>query len=684
MEAPKIFRFYCASFPLESIGMFPGAGLCLHRSAFCDMLWFMNTVIVAEKPSVGRDIARVLGATRPGDGCLSGNNYIVTWALGHLVSLVEPDELDERYRRWRMADLPILPADIPLKVLPATRSQFAIVKKLMNDKDTAEIVCATDAAREGELIFRYIYRMAGCKKPVKRLWISSMTDAAIRKGFAELRPAADYDALYESARCRSLADWLVGMNASRAFTLRYGALLPMGRVQTPTLALLVKRDREIAEFVPRDYWEVRANFGDFEALYYDPEKRESRAATKEQAEKIKRETQGKEGEVVESRRELKRVPPPRLYDLTTLQREANRRFGFSADKTLKIAQALYERHKAITYPRTDSRCLPPDMREKALKALWNLPPHYRPLVQAPAFNRAMNSRRFYDASKVSDHHAIIPTERRPGAMHPDEEKVYDLVARSLIAAHYPDYAYESTRLRVMVGGHEFRATGSVPRDMGWRAVIAPAGEKEKEAPLPDVREGETRVAQKVSSRKKQTKPPERLTDATLLSLMEHAGQELEDEELRERMKASGLGTPATRAATIERLLEVGLAQRSGKSIVSTEKGRKLISVAPEQITSAATTGKWEKALNDMAHNPDAAERDRRKTRFMEGIRRFTVFLVDAAKQAPEDVRFEREAARPKKSAGKTANAGGKRAVRTSVYKKTSVEKGGNKLKQTEV
>lgn len=636
----------------------------------------MNTVIVAEKPSVGRDIARVLGASQRGDGFLFGKNYIVTWALGHLVSLMEPDELDERYRRWNMADLPILPADIPLKVLPATRSQFAVVKKLMNDKNTGEIVCATDAAREGELIFRYIYRMAGCKKPVKRLWISSMTDEAIRKGFAELRPAADYDALYESARCRSLADWLVGMNASRAFTLRYGALLPMGRVQTPTLALLVRRDREIAEFVPRDYWEVRANFGDFEGLYYDPKTRESRAATKEQAEKIKREAQGKEGEVVESRRELKRVPPPRLYDLTTLQRDANRRFGFSADKTLKLAQALYEQHKAITYPRTDSRCLPPDMREKALKALGNLPPQYRPLLQPP-FDRDMDSKRFYDASKVSDHHAIIPTERRPGAMTADEEKLYDLIARSLIAAHYPDYTYESTRLRLLVSGHEFRADGSVPRDMGWRKVIPPAGKKEKESPLPDVREGEKRTAQKVSARRKQTKPPEKLTDATLLFLMEHAGQELEDEELRERMKSSGLGTPATRAATIERLIQVGLAVRSGKSIVSTEKGRKLIAVAPDAITSAATTGKWEKALNDMAVNPDAEAREKRRKRFMEGIRRFTIFLVDAAKQAPSDVRFEREAARPKKS-------GGQKTAKAPPQKQTSVVKDRNANKQTKV
>ncbi len=602
-----------------------------------------------------------------------GNGYIVTWALGHLVSLKEPDELDERYRRWRMDDLPILPEDIPLKVLPATRSQFAIVKNWMNDKDTSEVICATDAAREGELIFRYIYRMAGCKKPVRRLWISSMTDAAIRKGFEELRPASDYDALFESARCRSLADWLVGMNASRAFTLRYGALLPMGRVQTPTLALLVKRDREIAAFVPQDYWEVRADFGDFEGLYYDPETRQSRAATKEQADKIKREAQGKEGAVVESRRERKRVPPPQLFDLTTLQREANRRFGFSADKTLKLAQTLYERHKAITYPRTDSRCLPPDMREKALNALRHLPPQYHPLLKAPAFDPHMDSKRFYDASKVSDHHAIIPTDHRPGALTADETALYDLIVRSLIAAHYPDYAYESARLRVAVSGHEFRADGAVPMDMGWRAVLSPT-EKKAATPLPDVREGETRVAQKVSARKKQTKPPEKLNDASLLSLMEHAGQELEDEELRERMKSSGLGTPATRAAPIERLIEVGLAERAGKNIVSTEKGRKLIAVAPEQIASAATTGKWEKALNDMAVNPDAALRAQKRDRFLLGIRRFTIFLVNAAKTAPADVRFEREEPRPKKRAAarKAAPRGG--AAKAPAARKPSAPK----------
>ena len=618
----------------------------------------MKTVIVAEKPSVARDIARVVGANARADGYLEGDRYIVTWALGHLVSLMEPDEMDPRYKRWAMADLPILPGDIPLKVLPKTKAQFSTVKKLLNAKETADVVCATDAAREGELIFRYIYQMAGCKKPVRRLWISSMTDGAIRQGFENLKPAAAYDALYDSARLRSVADWLVGMNASRAFTLKYNALLPLGRVQTPTLALIVKRDREIEAFVPADFWEIRADFGDFEGLWHNPATDRDRADTKELAETVKRETQGREGTVTASAREWKRVPPPQLYDLTSLQRAANRRYGFSADKTLKLAQALYERHKLITYPRTDSRHLPEDMKPKVASALRAMPEPYAALVNAPEMRWNMASKRFYDASKVSDHHAIVPTEKRMGALSPDEQKLYDMVARSLVAAHYPDCEYEAAKIEVAINGHRFRASGSVPKVAGWKAVLGGAEEKERALPaLPDVKEGEKRTAGKVSIQKKKTKPPEPLNDATLLSLMEHAGRELEDEELRERMKDSGLGTPATRAATIERLLEVGLAKRTGKAIVSTEKGRKLIGVAPEEITSAATTGRWEKALNQLTQNSDAQSRRERAERFLEGIRRFTVFLVDAAKTASGDVRFEREQRKPaRRSAGKSKSA----------------------------
>ena len=308
-------------------------------------------LIVAEKPSVGRDIARVLGVKGRGEGCLVGDEYIVTWAVGHLVSLCEPGEVDKRWTKWRMDDLPMLPERIPLKVLPGTKDQFAVIKKLMLSEDVDSLICATDSAREGELIFRYIYQKAGCNKPVQRLWISSMTDAAIRQGFAELKPASYYDSLYESARCRSEADWLVGMNASRAFSLAYDAHLSVGRVQTPTLNLIVRRDLEIEQFVPEDYWEIRADFGDYEGLWVNPKTKKTRCADQAQAQAIRDAVVGREATVTESKVTKKRVPPPQLYDLTSLQREANKKLGYSADRTLQLAQSLYETHKLITYPR---------------------------------------------------------------------------------------------------------------------------------------------------------------------------------------------------------------------------------------------------------------------------------------------------------------------------------------------
>ena len=613
-------------------------------------------LIIAEKPSVGRDIARVVGATTRGNGCLYGEEYIVTWAVGHLVSLCEPGEVNPDWVKWRMDALPMLPGDIPLKVLPATRDQFAIVKGLMEDPQVISLICATDSAREGELIFRYIYRMAGCRKPVERLWISSMTDAAIRQGFRELRPAACYDALYESARCRSEADWLVGMNASRAFSLRYDAHLSIGRVQTPTLNLIVKRDREIETFVPQDYWEIRADFGDYEGLWLDPETKQTRCTDEARAKAIRAQVAGKDGAVTESARERKRVPPPQLYDLTSLQREANRKLGFSADRTLKIAQALYETHKLITYPRTDSRYLPDDMKPKIAATLKRLPAPYAEFVSAPEMNMDMHARRFYDNSKISDHHAIVPTEKAANLerLSPEERRLYDMVARRLIAAHYPAYEYESARVVTRVEGHDFRSTGAMPLIEGWRALYRDdKPEKDQEPPLPPLKEGDARTVKKASVKACKTKPPAPHTDASLLNLMENAGRDIEDEALREQMKSSGLGTPATRAATIERLIQVGYAARRGKALVSTEKGRRLIAVVPEQIASAVTTGKWEKFLSDMAGQQDPEARDRKSERFMSGIRKFSVFLVDAAKNAPADVQFERESARPRRAAAKS-------------------------------
>ena len=367
----------------------------------------MKTLVVAEKPSVGRDIARVLGVTGNGQGYLNGKTHMVTWAVGHLVGLCEPDEVDEKYKKWSMFTLPMLPEKIPLKVFPATKSQFEVVKRLMNDENVSEIICATDSGREGELIFRYIYNMAGCKKPVKRLWVSSMTDAAIKAGFASMKSSEAYDALYLSAKCRSEADWLVGMNASRAFSLKYNARLSVGRVQTPTLALLVKRDLEIEAFVPETYFEVTCDFGDYKGLWMD-ESQKTRVPTQEAANAIKKKVTGKEGRIIESARDEKRKPPEKLYDLTTLQREANRKYGYSADKTLNLAQSLYETRKLITYPRTDSSYLPDDMIQKVAKTLSILPEPYRAFVKA--ISPVRKADRIYNNAKVTDHHAIIPTE----------------------------------------------------------------------------------------------------------------------------------------------------------------------------------------------------------------------------------------------------------------------------------
>ena len=617
----------------------------------------MKKLIVAEKPSVARDIARVLGVKGRADGYVDGESYAVTWALGHLVALCEPDELDEKYKKWRWDDLPIVPESIPLKVLPKTRSQFSVVKKLMNSKEISSIICATDSAREGELIFRYIYEKAGCKKSVERLWISSMTDQAIRQGFAGLRPASDYDALYASAKCRSEADWIVGMNASRAFSLKYNANLPIGRVQTPTLSMLVERDNEIANFVPRDYWEVRADFGDYEGLYYDPELKDSKLFDEEKARTVRAEAAGKTGIVSESSREMKTMPPPQLFDLTTLQREANRKFGYSADKTLKLAQALYEKHKLLTYPRTDSRYLSDDMVPRIRKTLEKLPEPYAPFVSAPEMNLSMHARRFYDNAKISDHHAIVPTEKQPNlsALAPDEKNIYDMVVRRLIAAHYPNYEYEAAKIITAVNGHRFKSTGSAPVKEGWKALYR--GEKSEkgekgEVLLPRLSVGDARTVEKVDIKACKTKPPQPHNDASILKMMENAGRDIEDETLREQMKDSGLGTPATRAAIIERLIQVGYARRSGKHLVSTEKGRKLICVVPEQISSAATTGKWEKALSAMAGFDDVELRNAKSARFLDGINKFSIFLVDAARNAGPGVRFENEFPKKKRSAAR--------------------------------
>ena len=603
----------------------------------------MKTLIVAEKPTVGRDIARVLKVSGHQEGCLVSDDYIVTWAIGHLVSLKEPDEIDERFSKWRMTDLPMLPRTIPLKVLPATAKQFDIVKKLMHSEEVSAIICATDAGREGELIFRYIYTMAGADKPVQRLWISSMTDAAIHAGFDALKPSSEYEGLYASACCRSEADWLVGMNATRAFTLKYDCLLSAGRVQTPTLALIVKRDREIADFVPENYWELTAAFEAWNGQWFDPETKSSRLPSKEKAQEIALKVKGKIGVVTECKTEEKRVPPEKLYDLTTLQREANRKYGFNAGKTLELAQSLYENHKILTYPRTDSRFLPDDMVKKAEKTLLCLPEPYKTMVNAIA--PVHKSDRIYDNSKISDHHAIIPTDKPADLtrLSEDEKKVFDLVARRFIAAHYPDYIYNAGTLITECEGEKFKTNAVSVVDPGWKALYKDDDKPKKDEKVEKIPEGVTVGTQaklvKTSIKENKTKPPSAYTDDTLLKAMQDAGKNLEDEELREKMKDSGLGTPATRAAIIERLLQVGYAKREKKNLIATQKGALFISVVPEEMKSPETTGKWERYLAKLAREKEPDKIGEMRKRFMESIRRFSDFLVNEARLTDKKVAF---------------------------------------------
>lgn len=605
----------------------------------------MHTLVLAEKPSVARDIARVLGARDKGENCLIGKDYVVTWALGHLVTLKEPQELDERYTRWKKEDLPILPARMETKVIKKTKSQFLAVKKLMNDKETGDIICATDSGREGELIFRYIYEQAGCRKPVRRLWISSMTDEAIRAGFDSLRPSSDYDALYASARCRADADWLIGMNATRAYTIRYGVLLSIGRVQTPTLSMLVRRRREIDAFVPQVYYLVNADFGDYKGVYIDA-KGEKKIATEEDAQAIAARVRGQQASVLEATREHKSLPPPLLYDLTTLQREANAQFGFTAKKTLETAQKLYEQHKLLTYPRTDSRYLSHDMLGKVQSTLAAYDGALQPLGEKALEYGVRMSKRIFDDAKLTDHHAIIPTGKKAAnlSLTADERRLYELVAKRLAAVFYPNYEYDALRVITACGQDRFLSTGQTVTQEGWKAVYA--GEqasgsrrggkkKEDEQPLPDLHPGDERVCRDAKVTQDQTKPPKEYNDASILLDMEHAGRQIEDEELREQMKDCALGTPATRAAIIERLISVGYVSRRGKNLTATEKGVHLIEAVPQEIASPETTGRWERALAEIARGSDGEQR------FREGIARLAAFLVQNASGAP-DVAFAPE------------------------------------------
>ncbi len=595
----------------------------------------LSVAILAEKPSVARDIASVLGARKRGEGYLHGNGFIVTWAVGHLVSLAQPHEIRPEWRQWRRDLLPMLPGEWPLVIYEQTKDQFEIVRKIITSPRVGSVVCATDAGREGELIFRYIYEAAGCGKPFQRLWISSLTPDAIRKGFDNLRDGHEYDGLADAARGRSRADWLVGMNLSRAYTLAFKDELSVGRVQTPTLAMLVERELAIRAFVPEDYLEVVATFSPRQGESYkgtwftevEGERKTRLPADGEQAAAIVERARTGEARIESVQAESQRMPPPLLYDLTELQRHANRLFGFSAEKTLQAAQALYERHKLLSYPRTDSRHLSKDVAATLPSVIRAISGPYAALLP-PETGQSSLSRRFVDDSKVTDHHAIIPTATSAAraSLSPEESRLYDLVCRRLLAAWLPDHISSTTTVVTAIATpaalDRFLTSGTTVQQEGWKVLDLKTKKDKEEEPLPPGLEtGQPQTVTDAKSVRKRTRPPKRFTDATLLTAMETAGKTLDEKELSDAMKECGLGTPATRAAIIEVLLKRGYIVRQGKALEATEKGIKLIEVVHPEVKSPAMTGQWEAYLRRIQRGTSQLQP------FLEGIEKYLTDVV---------------------------------------------------------
>lgn len=603
----------------------------------------MKTLVFAEKPSVGKDIARILGASRRGEGFIEGDKYVVTWGFGHLVSLAHPEGQNPTWQKWTMETLPMLPKEWKLMVLPSSKQQFDNVAKLFNRSDIDLIINGADAGREGELIFRLVYQHSECNKPFKRLWISSMTDEAIKHGFEDLRPGEKYDPLARAAECRSRADWLVGMNLTRAYTKKMNKMFTVGRVQTPTLAMVVNRHLEIQNFVPKDYWEVNAIFDDFAATWFDPDNSEFpfRIDSLEKAEQLVNSIKGARAKVHSAKKTNKKQAPPSLYDLTTLQRDANSRFSMTAADTLAVLQTLYEKKKVVTYPRTDSKFLSDDIFPTIEKRLAALPGEYDEYLAWLRDNRPKKDKRVFNDSKVSDHHAIIPTEKKvadTSSWSQAEKNIYDLVVRRFLAVFYPDHQYLSTTIIMKSGPESFKATGKVVQDEGWRILYQKKGSvsekasdasgdaEEAEQSLPDLKKGDERIINDSQLLTKKTKPPAAYTESTLLQAMETAGKLIESEELRDAMKDSGLGTPATRAEIIEKLIRVEYMLREKKKLIPTPKGIQLVSFASQEIKSPEMTGQWEKRLADMARGKDS------DIEFMKDISDFVCQMVSQLKK----------------------------------------------------
>ncbi len=566
-----------------------------------------KTLVLAEKPSVAREIARVLECRQKDNGFIAGQKYIVTWALGHLVTLADPDVYGAKYKSWKLEDLPMLPKKMELVVIKQTSAQFSVVKKLLFRPDVDELVIATDAGREGELVARWIVEKSGFKKPMKRLWISSQTDKAIKEGFANLKPSRDYDNLYMSAKGRSEADWLVGLNVTRALTCKYNAQLSAGRVQTPTLAMIVDRDNEIKKFIPKDFWTVNADFNGFTIRWQDKATGAARLFDKTLADNIIKKITGKDGTVIDVKKEAKMELPPLAYDLTELQRDANRKYSYSAKQTLNIMQKLYETHKLVTYPRTDSKHLTEDIvptLPERLKSISIGP--YQKFAQNILRNKITVSKRLVDSSKVSDHHAIIPTEQyvNLSALTSEEKHIYDLIVKRFLAVLSPPFEYEQTTVKVDVNGELFSAKGKIVKSSGWKSIYQGSekledepDEEDDDQSLPELKKGQTGKINKVNLVNGKTKPPKRYTEATLLSAMEHPAKFVDGKDLKDSLEnTGGLGTPATRADIIEKLFNTFYVERHGKEIYPTPKGIQLVDIVPSDLKSPELTAKWEQNL----------------------------------------------------------------------------------------
>lgn len=565
-------------------------------------------LVLAEKPSVARDIARVLGCKQKGDGCIIGSKYIVTWALGHLVTLADPDAYDDKYKAWRLEDLPMLPEKMKLVTIKQTSKQYRAVSALMKRPDVGSLVIATDAGREGELVARWIMMKAHWKKPTYRLWISSQTDKAIKEGFQNLKPAKDYDNLYYSAQARAEADWLVGLNVTRALTCKYNAQLSAGRVQTPTLALIVKREEEINAFVPKDYYTVQALFKGFTATFKD-KKGNTRFSDESFAKSISERAKGKSATVAKIEKTAKRQAPPAAYDLTELQRDANKKYGYSAKQTLSFMQSLYEYHKVLTYPRTDSRYITDDI-------VATIPERLRAIAVGPYQASAMkiaraplNTKHIVNNAKVTDHHAIIPTEQPVmlSKLSFDERNIYDLVVRRFMAVLSPDFEYDEVKLEIKIGDDSYFAKGKTVKSNGWKEFYGMSDDEDEEESenrtqqLPSLSQGSTIPVLNTKVTSGKTKPPARYTEATLLSAMENPSGQIADKDLRKVIATtSGLGTPATRADIIEKLFDNFSIERVGKQIYPTAKGKQLIRIVPEDLRSAELTAKWEQQLQNIS------------------------------------------------------------------------------------